>query len=138
MTSPPKKLTKNQSVVLLALQDCSEPLSAYQILECADVRESGLRAPLTIYRALDKLIERGLVHRLESMNAFVACDHETPHTSPATFMICKSCKQTIEVASSAIESHIQAAAKKQSFEIENLHLEVSGRCGTCVSSDKSQ
>lgn len=136
MNKPAKALTKNQSVVLHALQECSEPLSAYQIMERPNVRESGLRAPLTIYRALDKLIDRGLVHRLESMNAFVACCHDAPHASPATFMICGSCKQTIEVESSAIERRILAEAKKQSFEIDSLHLEVSGRCGACISSDE--
>lgn len=133
MKQSSKPLTKNQSVVLQALQDSREPLSAYQIMERPEVRENGLRAPLTIYRALDKLTDRGLAHRLESMNAFVACCHDAPHASPATFMICGSCKQTIEVENSAIERHILAEAKKQSFEIESLHLEVSGRCGSCVS-----
>ena len=130
-----KSLTKNQVAVLKALQESSEPLSAYEIMERPDVRESGLRAPLTIYRALGKLIDLGLVHRLESMSAFVACCHDIPHNSPATFMICGSCKQTIEVESSAIERRILAEAKKQSFEIDRLHLEVSGRCGSCVSAD---
>ncbi|NRP75769.1 Zinc uptake regulation protein [Ensifer psoraleae] len=67
------KLTKNQSLVLAVLQSSEQPLSAYSILD--RLREHGLKAPLQIYRALDKLLDAGRVHRLESMNAFVVCCH---------------------------------------------------------------
>jgi Fur family zinc uptake transcriptional regulator len=62
-------LTKNQSLVMGALSQANGPLSAYTILD--ELREHGFRAPLQVYRALEKVVEFGLVHRLESLNAFV-------------------------------------------------------------------
>lgn len=67
------KLTKNQGLVLSVLESSGQPLSAYTILD--RLRGQGLKAPLQVYRALDKLLEHGRVHRLESMNAFVVCCH---------------------------------------------------------------
>ena len=66
-------LTKNQTLVMGALSQAKGPLSAYTILD--ELRDDGFRAPLQVYRALEKLVELGLVHRLESLNAFVACQH---------------------------------------------------------------
>ncbi|GAF76572.1 unnamed protein product, partial [marine sediment metagenome] len=66
-----QKLTRNQDVVIKALAAIGQPLSAYRILDLDCVRDAGLKAPLTIYRALDKLVALGLVHRIESLNAFV-------------------------------------------------------------------
>ena len=67
------ELTKNQSAVFSALRGAGKPLGAYEILD--QVRDQGFRAPLQVYRALQKLMELRLVHRIESRNAFVACDH---------------------------------------------------------------
>ncbi|MCB1460156.1 MAG: transcriptional repressor, partial [Nitratireductor sp.] len=66
-------LTRNQLLVLNALVAAGGPLSAYGILD--QLREEGFRAPLQVYRALEKLVDQGKVHRLESLNAFVACSH---------------------------------------------------------------
>ena len=65
-------LTKNQQLVLTILNKADMPLSAYSILD--GLREFGFKAPLQVYRALDRLIELGKVHRIESMNAFIACE----------------------------------------------------------------
>ena len=70
-------LTRNQSLVMKTLTSADAPLSAYTILD--RLRDDGLRAPLQVYRALDKLTTLGLVHRLESLNAFVACAHPDCH-----------------------------------------------------------
>ena len=126
-----EKLTKNQSVVLDALRQNSAPLSAYQILDVESVREKGLKAPLTIYRALDKLIEAGLVHRIESLNAFIPCCHEH-HTEPPAFMICQNCKRIIEVGTRAIQRAVLKQAEEQGFQVEQMHVEVTGRCQACT------
>ncbi len=132
MSAPSKqKLSKNQSVVLDALNGQAQPLSAYQILDLETVRAQGLKAPLTIYRALDKLIEFGLVHRIESLNAFVVCDHE-PHTEPAAFMICNDCRQTIEVGTRSLQRAVSKQAAEQGFTVEQMHIEISGRCEKCA------
>lgn len=125
------KLTKNQSVVLEALRESSAPLSAYQILDVESVRAKGLKAPLTIYRALEKLITAGLVHRIESLNAFVSCDQDH-HSEPPAFMICQECKHIIEVGTRAIQRTVMKQAEEQGFEVKQMHVEVSGRCRDCA------
>jgi len=130
-SSPQAKLSKNQKVVLEALEADGRPMSAYQILDLDEVRTQGLKAPLTIYRALDKLIELGFVHRIESLNAFVVCDHE-PHTEPAAFMICNDCKQTIELGTHSLQRSVSKQASEQGFHVEQMHIEISGRCEKCA------
>ena len=71
------ELTKHQTLVLSALSREESPASAYTLL--AHLQAEGLRAPQQVYRALDKLIEYGLVHRVETMNSFVACAHPHDH-----------------------------------------------------------
>lgn len=85
------RLTRNQSLVLSVLEASGQPLSAYGILD--RLREHGLKAPLQVYRALDKLLEIGRVHRLESMNAFVVCCHSLHrqlHPRITAFEICET------------------------------------------------
>ena len=125
------KLTKNQGVVLDALRESAGPMSAYQILDVESVREKGLKAPLTIYRALDKLVEAGLVHRIETLNAFVSCDQDH-HTEPPAFMICEECKHIIEVGTRSIQRTVLKQAEEQGFQVNQMHVEVSGRCRKCA------
>src|SRR5665647_1791430 len=83
-------LTRNQHLVLDALTGAEAPLSAYGILD--QVRAEGIRAPLQVYRALEKLQQMGLAHRLESLNAFIACAHAHDHPGGITaFAICEGC-----------------------------------------------
>ena len=72
-------LTPNQSKVLAKLEAASGPLSAYALLD--QLRDDGFRAPLQVYRALESLVGAGLVHRLESMNAFVPAAARTTITT---------------------------------------------------------
>ena len=90
----PRQLNDNDRSVLGALGDSSKPLSAYDILDRA--RSDTLKAPVQVYRALEKLEEKGLVHRIEALNAFVACaDHEHPGHRPG-FVICRDCRSVRE------------------------------------------
>ena len=85
-------LTRNQLCVLERLETATGPLSAYTLLD--QLREQGFRAPLQVYRALDTLIKGGFVHRLESLNAFVACCQPHCHTHDMiAFAICETCGQ---------------------------------------------
>ena len=131
MSSSKQKLSKNQEAVLMALSKDRRPLSAYQILDMEAVRDKGLKAPLTIYRALEKLIEFGLVHRIESLNAFVICDHG-PHDEPAAFMICKDCHRAIEVGARTVKRAVMRQAAELGFKVDQIHVEVSGRCQSCA------
>ncbi|MFP3921615.1 MAG: Fur family transcriptional regulator [Dichotomicrobium sp.] len=126
-------LTKNQSIVLAALKDRDTPMTAYEILALDEVRDAGLKAPLTIYRALDKLIEAGLVHRLETINAFVACER-CPHPGPAGFAICEKCRKTVELTLTDCETHLTENARRAGFRVDAMNVEMRGRCADCRSS----
>ena len=126
-----KDLTRNQQIVYTALNASEVPLSAYDILDVDNVRNGGLKAPLTIYRALDKLQELGLVHRIESLNAFVACDCG-PHTHPVGFMSCRTCKKTVELPVSDCEDLLRATADSNGFRLDKITVELSGRCTECA------
>ncbi len=130
-------LTKNQKVVLSALTRSEKPLSAYDILEFNNVRDKGIKAPLTVYRALEKLVAYGLVHRIESLNAFIACD-SAPHIEPAGFIICNNCKNTTELRIRDCEDHLTKGARDIGFNVEKVRVEVTGQCRSCnKSSQKS-
>ena len=89
-------ISKNQSLVLKLLEKKKQPLTAYTILD--KLRNYGFRAPLQVYRALDNLIEIGKVHRVESMNAFVACNNEDCIKLDFTaFAICDECENVSEI-----------------------------------------
>lgn len=123
-------LTKNQSLVMGALSSSDGPLSAYTILD--QLRDDGFRAPLQVYRALDKLVEFGLVHRLESLNAFVACRHtECGDKGQTVFMICETCGKAIEVTDKAIGKRLKTVATNAQFALQMATVELRGTCEAC-------
>ncbi len=137
-------LTRNQALVLGALEKSEAPLSAYALLD--QLRDSGLKAPLQIYRALEKLTEMGLAHRLESLNAFVACAHRhedghghhhghaCPHGGThrlMAFAICEICGGVEEFCDAAVEEGLRAWAKANAFRPAKTVLELRGRCARC-------
>ena len=93
-------------------------------------------APPTVYRALDFLLEHGLVHRLESLNAFIGCDHpEDRHISQ--FLICTSCHKAIGVADRAIFDAAKSCAQRQGFQVTRLTIEIEGLCPACTAAQGS-
>ncbi|MCC2112772.1 MAG: transcriptional repressor, partial [Hyphomicrobiales bacterium] len=118
MTDNPKRreLTRNQALVHGVLSRADGPLSAYEILD--RLREQGFRAPLQVYRALDKLIAFGLVHRLESLNAFVACSHPECEAKETTaFAICDKCGCVTEFADARIADDLKICAETDGFSL---------------------
>ena len=94
-------LSKNQQIVLDIIEKAKEPLKAYSIL--FNVQKKGIKAPLQVYRALEKLIKLGKIHKVESRNAFVACKNSYCRISKATaFSICESCEKVTEINLSLI------------------------------------
>jgi len=124
------ELTKNQALVMGALSQSESPLSAYTILD--QLRDDGFRAPLQVYRALDKLVEFGLVHRLESLNAFVACRHPgcDGHQTIA-FMICETCGLVNEISDTSLAERLKQLASKAGFVPKKSTVELRGICGSC-------
>jgi Fur family zinc uptake transcriptional regulator len=105
------------------------PIGAYELL--ANLGEEGKRpAPPTVYRALDFLIEAGLVHRLDSLNAFVGCaDPGRLHSGQ--FLICRDCRTVIELDDHAIEQLVMARAEALGFSELRQVLEIEGLCDSC-------
>lgn len=129
------KLTKNQSLVLSELQNSKSPLTAYGLLE--RLRPVGFRAPLQVYRALDKLIEVGSVHRLDSINAFMACahNHDDHHGHGlAAFAICETCGRVDEFADQMVGDRLADWAKANGFLATKTGIELRGQCAACAKS----
>lgn len=128
MKSP--KLTQRQQQVLTALTTAGKPQSAYTLLDT--LREEGFRVPLQVYRALNSLTRAGLVHKLESINAFVACAHTHPHKHGlAAFTICDECGQADEFSDDTIEARLRHVADTKAFTLEHTIIEMRGVCENC-------
>jgi len=126
-----KPLTHNQSLVITALQEADKPLSAYAILEL--LRDQGFRAPLQVYRALKSLTEKGLAHRLESLNAFVACSGNDCHrTGMIAFAICQCCGQVAEFSDFVLRQRLEDWAQHEGFQATRSVVEIQGKCARCA------
>lgn len=125
------KLTKNQTTVYKVLSSAKGPISAYALLD--QLRGEGFRAPLQVYRALDRLLEYGLIHRLESLNSFVACAHPDTHSHGlVAFATCNNCGNTQEFSDEALDKHLGIWANASNFKISKTTLEIRGLCANCL------
>lgn len=125
-----ERLTPIRRRVLEALLASHQPLGAYDLIE--RLAKDGARpAPITIYRALDFLREQGLVHRIESRNAFIACVHNHDSGDPVVFLICEKCGAVGEAASAAVAETIKTASRTAGFTPKTPVIEISGICAHC-------
>lgn len=125
-----QRLTQIRRDVLSVLLATHRPIGAYEIME--QLAPSGPRpAPITVYRALEFLRENGLVHRIESRNAFVACVHAHAVGDPVVFLICERCGAVGEASSAEVAGTIKAAAKAVGFTPKAPVIEVGGICTHC-------
>ena len=123
-------LTRNQQIVFDIINKSSEPLKAYTIL--SNVQKKGIKAPPQVYRALDKLIEMGKIHKIESKNTFVACQNSSCNVSKATaFSICESCEEVTEIDNSKISKYLSSFADKVGMKYKKYNLEFFGLCKKC-------
>ena len=146
------RLTPIRREVLEALLATHRPLGAYDLVDrLAGARPAQRRmAPITVYRALDFLMEEGLVHRLASRNAFIPCPH--PHSGHAhgesddpdhahggreavAFLICDACGGVDEMASSGLTLALQGLLAAEGFAPRTQMLEIAGLCAHCQHSD---
>ncbi|MCC6009108.1 MAG: transcriptional repressor [Rhodobacteraceae bacterium] len=130
-------LNAAQARALGALQAAGRPLTAYEVLDA--LREDQPRAaPPTAYRALRRLIDLGLVHRLESLNAYTPCVHEhdaaDAGASQATlFAICDDCGNVREITDAPLARRMRQLAEEGAFTPASTIIEMHGRCGGCAS-----
>gem|GEM_PF-24172 len=124
------RLTEQRRQVLEIVCRAERPLGAYEILDA--LRDQVKRpAPTLVYRALDFLLEQGLIHRLETLHAFIGCIHpEHPHASQ--FLICSDCGGVRELEDASIQSSLQEAAVRSDFIPKRRVVEVIGTCAACA------
>jgi Fur family zinc uptake transcriptional regulator len=134
------RLTELRRQVLGLILDAAAPTGAYELLD--RLRQTRRRAaPPTIYRALEFLLEQGVIHRVERLSAFVGCvagctvDHDEgdSHTHAAQFLICRRCGRVIEMQDHDVSAVLARAAKAAGFSISGATIEAEGLCSTCRS-----
>jgi Fur family transcriptional regulator, zinc uptake regulator len=133
------KLTELRRRVLGLLLDAASPTGAYALL--GRLRLTRRRAdPPTVYRALDFLLEQGLVHRLERLSAFVGCvagctagPGDAMHIHAAQFLICSHCGRAVEMDNPVVFSVLTSAAMAVGFSVKSATIEAEGLCSTCRS-----
>ena len=124
--------TRNQTLVYDFLEARGKPASAYEILDA--LRDAGLRAPLQVYRALTKLVEAGSVHRIESLNAFVACrnHHHCGDSQVSIFMLCNVCDEVSETVDDSAAAMLEQLCAARGFTGKRQVIEISGTCNACI------
>ena len=123
-------LSKNQQIIFDLIDRSPEPLKAYTILY--NVQKKGINAPPQVYRALDKLVEIGKIHKIESKNAFVACKNSDCEISKATaFSICESCEVVDEISDVKLSKYLSSLNHKKGMKFKRFNLEFFGLCKKC-------
>ncbi|ACK49782.1 Fe2+/Zn2+ uptake regulation protein-like protein [Methylocella silvestris BL2] len=125
-------LTPSRRRILELLAQGRRPLGAYELIDKVAAATGKRPAPISIYRALDFLLENGLIHRLASRNAYLACGHGHARETPIVFLICESCGEVAEADSSALRASIAALASEAHFAPRTQVMEVAGVCRACA------
>jgi Fur family zinc uptake transcriptional regulator len=136
------QLTELRRQVLRLVLDSDQPVGAYALLDRLKATRAGA-APPTVYRALDFLLEQGLIHKVERLNAYVGCveaaQHppdcgcaEGEHDHPHQFLICGRCGATTEISDAQVAAALTAAASRSGFTLRRATVEAEGLCARCA------
>ena len=123
------QLTELRRTVLGLVLQAERPLTAYQLLDRLKETRKGAMPP-TIYRALDFLIENKLIHKVESLNAFVPCE-AGHHEHAIQFLICNGCGQVTELEDLGISRAMERAVSAKGFVASSTIVEIEGTCAAC-------
>ena len=123
------QLTPIRHKVLELIWESHKAVKAYELLDRIKPLQQGAK-PATIYRALDFLIEQGLIHRVESLNAFVGC-HCSGHQHEQLLLICKHCQEVEERPAPEVMSALSLEFKQAGFTVHSKAVEVHGICAKC-------
>ena len=122
-----ERMTSSRLRTYELILEASGPIKAYDVID--RFHPEGAAKPPTVYRALSFLEQMGLIHRIESLNAFVACDtHDHKHT--AGFLLCECCGQSEEIAIPNV-ADVETRAAKTGFKVNHITLEARGLCQAC-------
>lgn len=123
------RLTALRRRVLELVWSSHEPVKAYDLLERLRAERGGA-APPTVYRALDFLLGEGLIHRLESLNAYIGCG-DPRHEHKGQFLICRDCQAVAELDDPQLRAVLSERARDLGFALDGVTVELSGRCARC-------
>ena len=127
------RLTPIRARVLGLIAEAGKPLKAYDLLDRVRSGEgAGASAPPTVYRALDFLLANGFIHKLESVNAFVACHHPNTDQHSVPFLICDRCHSAVELEDRQVVAALDERARALGFVPQAQTLEVHGLCAKCA------
>ena len=127
------RLTPIRARVLGLIAEAGKPLKAYDLLDQVRSGEgAGASAPPTVYRALDFLLANGFIHKLESVNAFVACHHPNTAQHSVPFLICDRCHSAVELEDRQVVAALDERARALGFVPQAQTLEVHGLCAKCA------
>lgn len=124
------RLTSLREQVLELVWQSHKPLGAYMLMDMLAKASTRRVAPPTVYRALDFLLEEGLIHRINSLNAYIGCPSPS-QKHQSHFLICQGCNVAVELDSAQLNNSIFAAAADAGFSVNNHSVEISGLCPSC-------
>ncbi|HKN28185.1 MAG TPA: Fur family transcriptional regulator [Roseiarcus sp.] len=124
-------LTPLRRRVLGIFGDSAAPLGAYAILEELSRREGKQVAPPTVYRTLDFFLDRGFVHKIESLNAYAPCEH-LGHAHQGMLLICEACGRSEEIEDAEVMRAIAGSAAAVGFVLRRVVTEAHGLCQRCA------
>ena len=129
------RLTDLRQQVLVLIWQSHRPLGAYTLMDMLAEASSRRVAPPTVYRALEFLLDLGLIHRINSLNAYIGCSdpqsHQQQRQSINYFVICRQCQDSREIIDKPLAQQIYQASSHDGFEPQQQWLEVSGICAEC-------
>lgn len=120
----------NQEKVLRVLRSAAAPMTAYAVMK--SVQSSRAWRPPTVYRALKRLVDAGVVHRIESINAYVICAHDRHRGAAAVIAICRTCGGAEELAEGCVFEQLTKMTQPRGFRIEQAIIELTGQCARCA------
>ncbi|TWG94050.1 Fur family zinc uptake regulator [Luteimonas sp. J16] len=127
------RLTPIRARVLTLVAEAGRPVKAYDLLDQVRAGKGvGADAPPTVYRALDFLLANGFIHKLQSVNAFVACHHPDSAQHSVPFLICNRCHGAVELEDADVVAALDARARALGFVPQAQTLEVHGLCAECA------
>jgi Fur family zinc uptake transcriptional regulator len=131
------QFTELRRAVLGLILDAEGPSTAYQLLDRLKKIRKGA-VPPTVYRALDFLMEQGLIHRIERLNAFIPCTQGDHSHHAVQFLICRNCGAVAEIEDPAISGALERAAARAGFQPRMATVEVDGLCAACAAAAERQ
>ena len=123
-----RRQTQNDTRVLHSLRQANRPMTAYQILD--QLKKFGVSGPTTDYRALQRLVADGTVHRIEALNAYVVCSRSA-HGAAPTFIICEQCNLVTELCDDRLGEQLTKSATNAGAVFKALSIEIRGTCAAC-------